>query len=134
MKEGEGRTIQSQQDETDINLMVERWANGGVLGPVNERVPQYGDYSSVPTYQEAFDRIQQARDDFNELPSAVRKACNNDPATFIGLVHDPHTRAELEKLGLLKTRAPATAPEATPAEKTADKSATEATKTPQGGE
>ncbi len=112
MKEGEGRTHQSFKDAADINLTMKRWANSGQLGEVNERVPQYGDFSNVPDYLTAFNAIKQAEEDFLELPAAVRKACQNNAGIFIDMVFDPERRAELEQLGLIKTRAPAQAPPA----------------------
>lgn len=103
--------------------MMRKWNNNGVMPTLGTQEPQYGDFSNVQDYMEAFDTIQAAREQFMELPSAVRRACENDPGTFIQMVHDPERKAELIELGLLEEKVPdqAKEPEVQPP-------------TPQGGE
>lgn len=118
---GDSRTKQSFRDECDINVMMRKWNNNGVMPTPSTVEPQYGDFSNVQDYMEAFDTIQDARDQFMELPSAVRRACDNDPGTFIQMVHDPERKVELTALGLLEEKVPEKAKEPEPT-------------TPQGGE
>lgn len=65
-------------------------------------MPQYADVSYVPTLQEAHEIIQQAKDDFNMLPSEVRERFNHDPMKLVNFVLDSKNRPEAEKLGLVK--------------------------------
>lgn len=107
---GESRTKQSFTAETDINDMVRRATAGEEIAQ-NAAIPAYGDFTNVQDYQTAFNMLQDAKNDFAKLPSAVRKACDNDPGKFIDLVYSPDGRAFLEDVGLVERKAPPGAPE-----------------------
>ncbi len=96
------RTRQSFKDECDINVTMDRWANGGVLPQPNKAVPTYGDFTHVGTFLQAQVAVIKAQDDFRRLPVKVRKACENDPAKFLEMVLDEDKREELKELGLLE--------------------------------
>lgn len=94
-------TIQSAKDECDINLIIER-ANAGMAPAfVNERVPQFGDFSEVADYQSAFNQVIEAQDQFAALPSKVRARFGNDPAQLLSFISDASNRDEAIRLGLI---------------------------------
>lgn len=92
--------IQSAADECDINLIIER-ANRGILPAVNQRAPQFGDFSEVPDYQTAYNAVVAAQAEFEALPARVRERFGNDPAKLLSFLADPANREEAEILGLV---------------------------------
>lgn len=97
------RTKQSFKDECDINGLVARYRRTGQF-PMPNKVPQYGDFTSVPDYQTARNLVLQAEHDFLNLPSALRAECDNDPAVFLDRLRDPEF---VQKHGLAATPLPA---------------------------
>jgi len=98
-----GRTVQSEAASCDVNRIVETFKKTGVLPQVGGRAaPQYGDFSEVPSYQEALGIIERAEEAFSALPARVRQRFGNDPAAVVAFVADPRNREEAARLGLLK--------------------------------
>lgn len=83
------QTLQSFKDDADINCIIARFENTGVLVdptvPVS-RTPQFGDYSDMPTYQEAQNVIVAANNAFNDLSAKIRERFGNDPAAYFDFV------------------------------------------------
>lgn len=94
------KTQQQFAEECDINTIVRRFNLTGQL-PTGVRMPTYGDFENVPSYQEAMNAIRAADEAFMEMPAEVRARFNNDPARFVDFCSDPANRAEAEKLGLV---------------------------------
>lgn len=111
---GRKLTKQSHALQTDINHIMKRYIAHGQV-PSNGRPMMYGDFTSVGSYHEALNRVQQARDSFARLPAHIRDYCQNDPGRFLDLVHDPGRRGELEELGLVPSQEPPTARSSDPA-------------------
>lgn len=82
-------TLQSFRDDADINCIIARYENTGVLVdpsvPVS-RVPNFGDYSELPSYQDAQNVIIAAKNAFSSLSSKIRERFNNDPAAYFDFV------------------------------------------------
>lgn len=112
--DGDSRTHQSMADACDINLVVARYANGGVVDHVNKSQPKYGDFTNVKTYLEAHTAVQEAHDGFMELPSGVRKVCQNDPGVFLDMTETEEGREALEQAGLKDEQLPAVEDKAVP--------------------
>ena len=94
-------TVQSEANACDINLIVER-ARRGIMPITNPAIPQFGDFSDVPDYQTAFERVQAAQAAFDSLPAAVRRRFDNDPALLLNFLNDERNKAEAVELGLLE--------------------------------
>lgn len=101
-------TLQSFKDDADINCIIARFENTGVLVdptvPVS-RVPQFGDYSDMPSYQEAQNVLVAANNAFSSLPSKVRERFGNDPAAYFEFVQSlkkgSDDYAEAIRLGII---------------------------------
>lgn len=82
-------TLQSFRDDADINCIIARYANTGVLVdptvPVS-RTPEFGDFSDLPTYQEAQNVIVAAHNAFDALSAKIRERFGNDPAAYFDFV------------------------------------------------
>ena len=112
-------TDQSQKDDCDINEIVEKHKNAGVLNDLIARglaEPKvFDDLTDRPTFQEALHIVQNANDMFMALPAKIRREFDNDPAQFLAAYHDPAQAEYLRTLGVLPEivqAAPAAKPEA----------------------
>lgn len=105
-------TKQADALKSDINTIMARWIAHGTppSGPAGHA--QYGDFTNVDDYHTALNKLEQARQQFQALPSAIRKHVKNDPGAFLDMVFDPERRGELEELGLVEAQAPESAPAA----------------------
>ncbi len=85
------QTLQSFKDDADINCIIARYENTGVLVdptvPVS-RAPQFGDFSDMPSYQEAQNVIVAATNAFGALSSKIRERFGNDPAAYFDFVRN----------------------------------------------
>lgn len=102
------QTLQSFKDDADINCIIARFENTGVLVdptvPVS-RTPQFGDYSDMPSYQEAQNVIVAANNAFNDLSAKIRERFGNDPAAYFDFVQSlkegSDDYAEAIRLGII---------------------------------
>lgn len=102
------QTLQSFKDDADINCIIARFENTGVLVdptvPVS-RTPQFGDYSEMPSYQEAQNVIVAANNAFNDLSAKIRERFGNDPAAYFDFVQSlkegSEDYAEAIRLGII---------------------------------
>lgn len=100
-------TDQSQIQESDINYIVKKYADGrtGIttldLG-ADAGVLQYGDTLLPGDYETALDLINAVNEEFYELPSQVRAEFNHNPKELINALADPRQKARLRALGLLR--------------------------------
>ncbi len=102
------QTLQSFKDDADINCIIARFENTGVLVdptvPVS-RTPQFGDYSDMPSYQEAQNVIVAANNAFNDLSAKIRERFGNDPAAYFDFVQSlkegSEDYAEAIRLGII---------------------------------
>lgn len=79
---GKSRTLQSQKEEADINVIVKRFGVTGQL-PQNVRLPLSGDFSNVSGYQDMQNRLIEANKAFSKMSSEVRARFQNDPRQFV---------------------------------------------------
>lgn len=85
---------------TDINAIVARYQSTGILTHLNHQVPQYGDTSAAVDLHTAMNTVNDAEEMFAELPSAVRKAAENDPVTFLNMLATEEGTEALVDAGL----------------------------------
>lgn len=112
-----GRTIQSEKDGTDINIMMATFQKTGQI-PQTTQLPMYGDFSNAVDYMEACQLKKDADNMFMSLPANVRSRFKNNPAELLAFMADEENKEEAEELGLVRTPDPA--PETEPPETPAD--------------
>lgn len=95
-------TKQDQKSAADINKIMARFAQTGVVSHVNQRTPSYGDFSMASDLNSMLVRVSEAEDEFMTLPSAVRKAADNDPVVFLQMLATEEGEAVLIDAGLAK--------------------------------
>lgn len=102
------QTLQSFKDDADINCIIARFENTGVLVDPTvsvSRTPHFGDYSDMPSYQEAQNVIVAANNAFNDLSAKIRERFGNDPAAYFDFVRSlkkgSEDYAEAIRLGII---------------------------------
>ena len=98
---GASRTKQSFKEETEINNIVARYQETGLLDHINKHGPRYNEMPSQDDFAEAMNLVTSSRSMFNELPANLRNRFGNDPAQFLDFVGDENNREEMISLGLL---------------------------------
>lgn len=103
--EGSSKTQQHFKDESDINRIVNKYAETGIITHIRQQPQQYG-YATSQSFTEAMQIVAEAKSNFAELPSSVRTHFNNDPAQYLDAIEDPSRNAEFVKLGLIDPQPP----------------------------
>lgn len=100
-------TVQDEKDETDINYIVNRYADGqkGIatldLGDSSQYAfLQFGDATLPGDYSTALELVSGVREEFYSLPAYVRAKFGHDPMNFINRLNDPETLGYLQQQGL----------------------------------
>lgn len=115
-------TQQHMKDECDINVLVDRFVVTGEVPQLN-MPPLQGDFSEIPTYQEALNLMRAADLAFMALPAKIRNQFENDPGQFVEFCSQEANRPDLQRWGLLKEvepPPPPNAPEIPPQEPNGD--------------
>lgn len=98
-------TQQQFKDETDINLIVEKYSKSGQF-PQYGKIGIYADYSEIKDYQGMLQTVMDAQESFNQLDAKVRYKFQNDPAQLIKFMQDPKNHDEGVKLGIYNPKPP----------------------------
>lgn len=100
-------TVQDEKDETDINYIVNKYADGqkGIatldLGDSSRYAfLQFGDATLPGDYSTALELVSGVREEFYSLPAYVRAKFGHDPMNFINQLNNPETLEFLKQQGL----------------------------------
>lgn len=100
-------TVQDEKDETDINYIVNKYADGqkGImtldLGDSSQYAYlQFGDATLPGDYSTALELVSGVREEFYTLPAYVRAKFGHDPLNFINQLNNPETLEYLQQQGL----------------------------------
>ncbi len=114
------RTEQSHRKACNINTIMKRFRKTGALPPVAGNEPVYGDFSGTEDFQSAQNRIIEAQEQFDALPSHIRTRFGNDPGQLLDFLAVPENLDAAVELGLVSLPVvddsiePDKAPEASP--------------------
>lgn len=107
---GPSMTKQAEAEACDINNIMKRYEQTGLLPQLSEKIAQYGEFADVPTYMESMAVVAQASNAFAELPADTRAFFHNDPSRFLDYMDKaPNDEKKFEKLielGLMKRPEP----------------------------
>jgi phage internal scaffolding protein len=95
------RTKQSMKDQCDINTIIAKYQKSKTLTHVNNIQGHFGDFTNVTDYQSACLAVQNAEDNFLQLPAMVRKKFENDPSQLLAFIADDKNYSEAQELGLI---------------------------------
>lgn len=100
-------TIQDEKEETDINYIVNKYADGQKsimtldLGDSSQYAYlQFGDATLPGDYSTALELVSGVREEFYTLPAFVRAKFGHDPMNFIEHLNDPEVLEYLQQQGL----------------------------------
>lgn len=94
------KTEKSHRKECNINTIMAR-ARRGI--PTSIRTNGlFGDFTNVESYHYALNKVADAKSDFENLPSALRKRFDQDPAKLIEFLASEDNRQEAIELGLIE--------------------------------
>lgn len=101
------RTQQHQKDETDINKIVRKYGNKDIFNKFvfDTNDDNVIDVSEIGDYEESLKKVVKAQEQFDMLPSHIRKEFNNNPKNLVEFTHeavngDQLKMEKLYKLGL----------------------------------
>lgn len=101
-------TKQSEAEACDINNIMKKYTETGIPPAADGRVPQYGDFSTMETFQEALEIVSHAKSQFYSMDAETRAEFQNDPAKFLQFVETAHQKEggveKLIKLGIAVER------------------------------
>lgn len=92
-------TQQNFKEECDINNILAKFVKTGILEQ-SARPGDFFDATTVSDYRDALHALSSAQESFSELPSAIRKYFENDPANFLEFIENPDNIDEGIKIGL----------------------------------
>lgn len=98
---GLSRTKQSMKGETDINNIMKRYQQTGLLAHVAAKSPTYMDVGDVTDYREALEQVRITETFFEGLPAKIRARFEHSAAAFLDFITDPSKRGEAQELGLI---------------------------------
>lgn len=101
---GQSMTVASEAPACEIQSILAAHVRGMSVN-VNTREPQYLDCTSVEDFVTAQNKVIQARNAFDALPSRVRARFANDPLRLLEFVADKDNLKEAASLGLLSSDA-----------------------------
>lgn len=99
--EGESLTVQSERENTNINLIMARYEKTGLIDHVRTRPGEYLDVVAPESYHAAMNIITDAQAAFNALPASLRKRFDNDPEAMLAFCSDPENEREMIELGMM---------------------------------
>ena len=100
-------TEQHHQESSDINNIMKKYTETGIVDHVSKYEPVYGDHSGAD-FHEAMSIVANAQSMFLDLPAQAREKFDNDPAKFLDYVDtidiDTVDPAELLSLDIIEPR------------------------------
>ena len=85
---GKSLTEQHHTKTCNIHAIIAKYQKTGLIDHINRHQARYGDVSGAD-FQTAQNLIAEQATIFEELPSAVREAYDNDPAKYLNEVMTP---------------------------------------------
>lgn len=94
-------TKQEFVSQCNINNILKKYTRNGINPFVITPDAKYGDFTNVPSHQEALDLVLAAEEHFMAMPPHIRSRFNNDPGELLAFLGDVNNRDEAIKLGLV---------------------------------
>lgn len=96
-------TEQSHKDHCNVNHIINKYDKTGILTHMNTIEAKFGDMTGND-YKTMLDTVLEAKRNFKELPSNIRKRFDNNPEKLLAFMENPANRDEAIKLGLIDGR------------------------------
>jgi len=120
---GETKTRQCHKTECDINVVMSRYRQTGLLNHLSKHQGVYMDVPDGAEFSTAMNTVVEATESFESLPAEVREHYRNSPALFLDAVTSGKDTEYLTEHKIIHPKPnPAPMPEPTPAPKPEPKS------------
>lgn len=96
---GESLTQQQFIDDCDVNVILNRILKTNEMPQLVPAMLE-GDFSNLPSYQEALHTVMSAKEMFMEIPASTRLRFENDPQKLMDFLSDDSNNEEAIKLKL----------------------------------
>jgi len=113
---GRSLTKQSFNKECDINNIMRKFEETGLISHLNNHNGGYGDYIRFEDYHTSLNKIHAADQAFASLPPDLRSKFFNDPAKFLEFAQNPENLPEMREMGLAPPERPKPATDEPPAD------------------
>lgn len=106
---GSSKTVQSERDRSDVNLILRKYMATGILDNMSPRNATYGDFSSGDDFHAVQTRIATAESNFQRLPAKIRSHYANDLGRLVDSITqadqgNEEALAELRHVGLVEPK------------------------------
>lgn len=86
--------------DTEITNIVRKFSQSGILPNTDPRQPEYLDVSEAKDLHYAFSLVEKAEEEFESLPSELRRMADNDPVRLSEMWESQEEREALIMAGL----------------------------------
>jgi hypothetical protein len=93
-------TEQHHKKECDINEIIRKYDKTGLIMHVSKFEAKFGDMTAND-FKTMQDKITNAVNMFEDLPSHIRSRFDNHPAELLRFMEDPNNRQEAIELGII---------------------------------
>lgn len=97
-------TEQAHKDDCDIQKILKKYAQTGVITHNNAVQGTYQDFPSGMDFQSAQNIIAEGKSLFETVPARIRADFDNDPAKFLEFTQNPDNRDAMDAYGFLTER------------------------------
>lgn len=94
-------TKQQFKDECNLGKLMKRYINHGIPPPSAGGNPTYGNFTTVDDYFDAVNKLKEAQEQFDALPSKLRDRFNNAPSELLMFLLNEKNREEAIALGII---------------------------------
>ncbi len=111
VNDGPVMTVQSDAEEADIQKILKKYKEVGIIDHLNVTEATYRDVTTFSDFADVMRTAKEAEKDFMKLPSKVREIFKHDVATWLDTAHDEEKRTALReegKISPLKSSTPET--------------------------
>lgn len=98
------KTQQQFKDQTDVNLIMEKYRKTNEMTHLNAAAGVYEDLSTPRDFRNSLEVVMRAETAFLSLPSRVREKFANDPHQLLEFLSKEENRDEAVKLGLVEKK------------------------------
>lgn len=96
-------TEQSHKINCDVNAIIKKYDKTGLISHISRFEAQFGDLSGND-FKTMTDKIINANNQFNNLPSEIRNRFQNNPEELLRFMENPLNRDEAIDLGLINRK------------------------------
>lgn len=93
-------TQQQFKDQVNVNNIIRKYKQTGQISHLRGSSGVFGDFTQIGSYQEMLDKVINARNLFEQLPSELRTRFQNNPQALIDFLDNPANDEEAIELGL----------------------------------